>query len=150
MIKLIAAVAACAFLGACATVTRGSSTNFDVQTTPSGASVRTTNGYSCPATPCSLKMPRKSQFVATVSKPGYKTVEAMIGNRVSTGGGTAAAGNLLLGGIIGGGVDAASGAALDLRPDPLVLVLEPGEGTISLTQQQAEAASISAQAGQPR
>jgi hypothetical protein len=145
MIKLLTAVAACALLSACATVTRGSHTNFDVQTSPAGASVTTTHGFSCPATPCSMRMPRKSAFQAMISKPGYKTVNASIGNRVSAGGGAAMAGNLLAGGFIGGGVDASSGAMLDLRPDPLLLTLEPGEGTVTLSQDQAE--QMSAQAG---
>jgi hypothetical protein len=148
--RLALAAAAMASLSACATITRGTSTTWDVQTLPSGAAVKTTHGYTCDATPCSLKMPRKSAFVATITKPGYKTVEATVGNRVSTGGGAAMAGNLLLGGIIGGGVDAGSGAMLDLRPDPLVVRLEPGEGTITMTQEQAEGHSASQQAGMPQ
>ena len=143
---LAAAVGAAVTLSACATVTRGTNTNWDVQTTPSGARVETTHGYTCNATPCSLKMPRKSQFQATISKPGFKTVTAQVGNRVSGGGGAGLAGNLLIGGIIGAGVDAGTGAALDLRPDPLIIVLEPGEGTVTLSQAEAEAASTSAQA----
>jgi hypothetical protein len=73
-------------------------------------------------------MPRKSQFTATITKPGYKTVEAHVVNRLSRGGGTGMAGNVLLGGPLGVGVDAVSGAGLDLRPNPLVLTLEPGRG----------------------
>lgn len=149
MKKIIVALAACSMLGACATVTRGTSTNFDVQTSPSGASVSTTHGFSCPATPCSMRMPRKSAFQAMISKPGYKTVNASIGNRVSKGGGGAMAGNLLAGGIIGAGVDASSGAMLDLRPDPLLITLEPGEGTVVMNQDQAEQMSASASFSMP-
>ncbi len=126
-------------------MTRGTSTNWDVNTDPAGASVTTTHGYSCAATPCSIRMPRKSAFQAMISKPGYKTVNASIGNRVSAGGGGAMAGNILVGGIIGAGVDAGSGAMLDLRPDPLLIKLEPGEGTVVLNQDQAE--QLSAQSG---
>ena len=88
-------------------------------------------------------MPRKSAFQATITKPGYKTVTATVGNRISGGGGAGLAGNILVGGIIGAGVDAGTGAALDLRPDPLVVKLEPGEGAITLTQQESEAHSES-------
>lgn len=144
MKKAFAALAACSLLGACATVTRGTSTNFDVNTDPTGAAVTTTHGYSCPATPCSMRMPRKSAFQAMITKPGYKTVNASIGNRVSAGGGGAMAGNILAGGIIGAGVDAGSGAMLDLRPDPLLIKLEPGEGTVVMNQDQAEQASAQA------
>ena len=151
MKSVVFAVAAGAalMLSACATVTRGTNTNWDVQTSPAGARVETTHGYSCAATPCSLKMPRKSAFQATITKPGYKTVTATVGNRVSGGGGGAMAGNILVGGIIGAGVDASSGAMLDLRPDPLLITLEPGEGTVSMNQQQSEAASASADFAMP-
>ena len=139
-----AALAGAASLSACATVTRGTNTHWDVHTNPEGARVETSHGYTCAATPCSIKMPRKSAFQATITKPGYKTVVATVGNRVSGGGGGAAAGNILAGGIIGVGIDASSGAMLDLRPDPLLINLEAGEGTVTLNQMQAEQASTEA------
>ena len=145
LIVVGAALAGAASLSACATVTRGTNTYWDVHTNPGGARVETSHGYTCASTPCSLKMPRKSAFQATITKPGYKTVVASVGNRVSGGGGGAAAGNILAGGIIGVGIDASSGAMLDLRPDPLLINLEQGEGTVTLNQTQAEDAS--AQAG---
>lgn len=70
--------------GACATITRGSDTKFEVRTSPSGAEVQTSHGYKC-TTPCSVKMPRKSEFQAKIIKPGYKTVLATVGNRISAG-----------------------------------------------------------------
>lgn len=112
---------------ACATVTRGNNTAWEVQTTPSGAHVSTSNGMFCDNTPCSLKMPRKSQFTATISKPGYKTTTVSVTNKVSTGGGVGMAGNVLLGGIIGAGVDVATGAMLDLTPNPAIVALEREE-----------------------
>lgn len=143
LLKIAGVLAGLLTLPACATIVRGSNTDWNVQTNPSGARVVTTHGYSCNATPCALKMPRKSSFQATITKPGYKTVTATVGNRVSGGGGAGLAGNILFGGIIGAGVDAGTGAALDLRPDPLIITLEPGDGAITLTQQEAEAASAS-------
>ncbi|MGO3927394.1 translation initiation factor 2, partial [Rhodopseudomonas pseudopalustris] len=35
------------------------------------------------------------------------------------------AGNLLLGGVVGMGVDAATGAAMDHHPNPVVVTLQP-------------------------
>ena len=131
IVRLAALAAATLSLGACATVTRGTSTAWEVQTTPSGAQVKTSHGHMCESTPCAIKMPRKSQFTATITKPGYKTATVSVTNKVSTGGGTAMAGNLLAGGIIGAGVDATSGAMLDLTPNPAVVVLEP-ETTASM------------------
>ena len=54
-------------LPACATITRGSSQEFTVESTPSGARVSTSNGFQCEATPCTFRMPRKDEFRATVS-----------------------------------------------------------------------------------
>ena len=133
-------------LPACATIVRGRNTDWNVRTDPAGASVATSNGYRCEATPCALRMPRKSSFQATITKPDYKTITATVGNGVSGGGGGALVGNLLFGGVLGLAVDAVTGAALDLRPNPLTIRLEPGEGAVSMTQQEAEAASRSAAA----
>ncbi|WP_233145023.1 hypothetical protein [Paracoccus yeei] len=45
-------------------------------------------------------------------------------NRVSGGGGAAMAGNVLVGGIIGAGVDAGTGAMLELVPNSVKVQLE--------------------------
>jgi hypothetical protein len=111
-------------LAACATVTRGSKDTWTVQTEPSGAAVRTSNGHACDQTPCSFKMPRKSEFTVDITKPGYKPWQGTVTNKVSGGGGAGMAGNVLVGGVIGAGVDIASGAMLDLVPNPLVVKLE--------------------------
>jgi hypothetical protein len=115
---------ALASTAACATVTRGSSDTWTVQTEPSGAAVRTTNGFACDQTPCSFKMARKSEFGVDVTKSGYKPWHGQVTNKVSGAGGAGMAGNVLLGGIIGAGVDVATGAMLDLVPNPLVVKLE--------------------------
>ena len=124
LLRAVVLTASALSLSACATVTRGTNTAWEVTTTPPGAKVKTTNGFACESTPCSLKMPRKSQFTATVSKDGYKTVEIAVTNKVASGGGVAMAGNVMLGGLIGAGLDATSGAMLDLTPNPVNLALE--------------------------
>ena len=144
--QVIAAAAAAVSLSACATVTRGTNTAWEVQTDPVGARVETSHGHMCASTPCSIKMPRKSQFTATISKPGYKTVNATVTNKVSGGGGAGMAGNVLVGGIIGAGVDVASGAMLDLTPNPLVVKMEPGEGETTMSAEAAKAAEAQAKA----
>lgn len=130
ILRVSAASALLFSVGACATVTRGSNTAFEVQTTPPGASVVTSNGHQCPSTPCSMKMPRRSDFTVAISKPGYKTVNANVTNKVAGAGGVAMAGNVVVGGIIGAGVDVASGAMLDLTPNPMILTLEPAKPAI--------------------
>ena len=64
---------------ACATVTRGSSEAWTVETDPIGAQVRTTAGFACDATPCTFKMPRKSEFTVTLTKPGAVPNAAGVG-----------------------------------------------------------------------
>jgi len=120
-------VAACALAGlsACATVTRGTTEAFTVESTPPGAKVKTSNGYTCDATPCTWKMARKSEFSVEVSKPGYKTATAQVTNQIAGAGAAGLAGNVIVGGIIGIGVDAVSGAALELKPNPMHITLEP-------------------------
>lgn len=134
-VRFAALALACASLGACATATRGTKTAWEVQTTPAGARVETSHGMSCASTPCSIKMPRKSEFTATISKDGYKPATVSVTNKVSTGGGAGMAGNVLLGGIIGAGVDVASGAMLDLTPNPAVVTLEPAAPTVAVASQ---------------
>lgn len=124
-LKLAAIVGVALTLPACATVTRGRDTTWEVSSTPPGASVETTNGFRCNATPCSFRMPRKSAFVATLRKPGYQDQTVTVTNKVTTGGGVAMAGNLVVGGLIGGGVDVATGAMLDLTPNPAQVTLAP-------------------------
>ncbi|KAF0117597.1 MAG: translation initiation factor 2 subunit gamma GTPase [Hyphomonadaceae bacterium] len=112
-------------LPACATVTRGKTTAWSVESTPSGAAVRTSNGYTCEATPCTFTIARKSGFGVTLTKDGYKSYTGQVEARVSGAGGAAMAGNLLVGGLIGGGIDASSGAMNDLYPNPLKVILAP-------------------------
>lgn len=120
-----AAVLVCAALSlsACATITRGSNQQFSVESTPPGARVSTSNGFQCAATPCSFRMPRKDAFRATVSMDGYVTQEHAIASGMSGNGAAGMAGNLIFGGIVGGVVDANSGAMNDLTPNPLIVIL---------------------------
>ena len=111
-------------LTACATVTRGTKQMWHADSTPTAAKVSTDRGYNC-TTPCWLKLPRKNEFRVTISKDGYKPFEGRVDNSIGAGGGVALAGNVLLGGLIGVGVDAVSGASLELNPNPLFVVLEP-------------------------
>jgi hypothetical protein len=122
--KVLYFAAAALLLTGCATITRGTNDTWTVNTSPAGAAVRTSNQFACDSTPCTFKMPRKSQFDVTITKAGYKTWTGKVTNHVSGGGGAGMAGNVLVGGLIGMGVDASSGAMLDLVPNPLTVTLE--------------------------
>lgn len=118
---LAAALVALALTG-CATVTRGSSETFVVTTEPAGARVTLSSGETC-VTPCALEKRRKHAFDVEIEHDGYAPVFTQIIPQVSGAGATGMAGNVLVGGIIGIGVDAATGATRDLRPNPLEVKL---------------------------
>ncbi|MFP5330173.1 MAG: PEGA domain-containing protein [Alphaproteobacteria bacterium] len=117
-------IVAAALLPACATITRGTSQKFAIESVPSQADVKLSTGQTC-VTPCTLTLKRKSQFKVTVSKEGYKTEERDVHGKVKGGGAAGVAGNVIFGGVIGAGVDVASGAALSLEPNPLQVTLVP-------------------------
>jgi hypothetical protein len=114
-------------LTACATVTRGSEDAWVVNSEPSGAKVETSNGHQCAATPCAIKMKRKSEFVATLTKPGYKPATVQVTHKTAGAGAAGMAGNVLVGGVIGLGVDMYTGASQDLTPNPVTVKLEPAD-----------------------
>ncbi len=145
-VRLAALCAATASLAACATITRGEHTAWEVNTNPPGAKVRTSNGFFCDSTPCSLTMTRKSEFTATITKPGYKTLEVRVTHKVSGNGGAGMAGNVIFGGIIGAGVDVTTGAMLDLTPNPLNVSLEKEEVVSVVAAQPSAAAPATAPA----
>lgn len=123
-IIMAAALAGALFGSGCATVTRGSSQAWTVQTEPVGAEVRLSSGETC-KTPCTLKKRRKHAFTVDISLDGYQPVKTDVVSSISGKGGLGLAGNALIGGLIGLGVDAGTGAARDLTPNPLVVKLEP-------------------------
>lgn len=84
----------------------------------------TTNGFSCKSTPCSLKMPRRSDLVVTIEKPKCKTAQVQVTHKTADAGAAGVAGNILVGGIIGLAVDAGTGASQDLTPNPVKVTLE--------------------------
>jgi hypothetical protein len=139
---LIAAVAASS--AACATVTRGTSEAWTVETDPSGATVKTTAGFACDATPCTFKMPRKSEFDVTITKAGYKTVSTHVTHQTAGAGAAGMAGNVIVGGLIGVGVDAVSGATQEIKPNPLVVKLEAEGVTTAATVPPAAPAVVPA------
>jgi hypothetical protein len=124
VLRIVLLCLAVGFASGCATVTRGSSQAWTVETDPAGADVALSNGERC-KTPCTLKLRRKYGFTVDISKEGYEPVRTEVVSQMSGAGGTALAGNIILGGLIGAGIDAGSGAAKDLRPNPLSVKLNP-------------------------
>ena len=111
-------------LPACATITRGTTQQFTVESSPPGARASTSNGFQCEATPCTFRMPRKPGFTATATMDGYVSQEIVVDSKIAGSGAAGAAGNILVGGPIGLIVDGTSGAMNDLTPNPLTVTLE--------------------------
>lgn len=129
----------------CATVTRGTHEVWTVNSVPPNASVRTSNGRACDATPCSFTMNHRDDFDVTVSKSGFRDWHGHVTHQFSSGGGAALAGNVLVGGLIGVTVDAASGATQKLVPNPLNVTLEPVVAGEPANQAPPEASGAKAQ-----
>lgn len=103
---------------ACATVTRGSSEDVQFISNPPGATMKTSLGQSC-ITPCSIKIGRRDTFTATFTL-GEHTRQVFVDTKVAQDAATAVGiGNAVAGGIVGVGVDVATGAGLDHVPNPV-------------------------------
>ena len=111
-------------LSGCATITRGSDDVLQVNTEPAAAQVQTSNGMSCGSTPCTLKMPRRSELVVHITKKGCKDIDVNVTHKTADSGAAGVAGNVLVGGIIGLAVDASTGASQDLVPNPVSVKME--------------------------
>ena len=106
-------------VSACASITQGTRDALLLRTDPEGASAMTSNGYSCAETPCAIEVPKKQGFTVTFEKDGCEPKSVNVITRMSKSGGAAVAGNVLVDGIIGLGVDTATGAAKELVPNPV-------------------------------
>lgn len=108
----------------CATITRGTTEVLVIETTPSGADVSLSNGLRC-FTPCALEVKRKANLVLDITKAGYEPARLNVLSEVAGAGAAGMAGNVILGGVIGAGVDAATGATKRLVPNPVRVTLNP-------------------------
>jgi hypothetical protein len=108
----------------CASITRGTKDTLVVESDPAGANVRLSTGATG-QTPTSFKLPRKKELDVVIEKDGYEPLTVHVSSQVSGKGSMGMAGNVLVGGLIGAGVDAYSGAMKDLRPNPVTVKLVP-------------------------
>ena len=125
--RVLWCLALCAMLGGCASVTRGTTETISVASTPAGAEA-TVSGLEMPmvcTTPCSFVAKRNADISVTVEKPGYETQIIPLTKDIPAAGAAGFAGNVLLGGLVGMGVDAATGAATDHKPNPVIVTLQP-------------------------
>lgn len=122
-IVFVAGIAVSLFSG-CATVTRGTKDTLVIESDPAGAKVTLSTGATG-MTPSAFKLPRKHDLTVHIEKTGYEPLTVEVKSQVVGAGGIAMAGNVLLGGIIGAGVDVGTGAMDDLKPNPIKVTLVP-------------------------
>jgi hypothetical protein len=108
----------------CATITQGTKDVLLIETTPQDAQVQISSGQSCVSTPCAIELPKSDPVTVAISKDGCEGRNVNVLSTMSSSGGTALAGNILVGGIIGLGVDAATGASKELTPNPVQVILD--------------------------
>jgi hypothetical protein len=68
---------------------------------------------------------RNADIIVTINKEGFEPQTIPLTKEVPGTGAAGFAGNILAGGLIGMGVDAATGAAQDHRPNPVIVTLQP-------------------------
>ena len=105
------------FIFSCATSQQGTEQIVSFSSTPSGATVKTSHGFSCSITPCKIKLPRNKSFEATVSKPGFTTEVVKVDSLPSGAGAVGAVGSALIGGVLATGYDVYKGGVYELTPN---------------------------------
>lgn len=108
----------------CATVTRGTKDVLVIESDPPGAEVQLSNGMRG-KTPTSFKVARRNSLTVSIEKEGYEPLTVQVNPVVAGAGAAGMAGNVLVGGIVGIGVDAATGATMNLKPNPVRVTLVP-------------------------
>jgi uncharacterized protein YceK len=122
--RIVLVIALAVLCSGCATVIRGTTDQVGFNSTPSGAELHTSNGLGC-VTPCTLTVKKNEEFIATFEKPGFLPQQIPVSRQVVGAGVAATAGNVILGGLIGIGVDAATGAGYEHTPNPVSAILQP-------------------------
>jgi hypothetical protein len=123
-ISVVFIAASSVMVSGCATITRGTTQAFVVESDPPGADVELSNGLRG-KTPASFTVKRRENLVVKIKKEGFEPVEATVSSTIGDGGGTATAGNILFGGLIGLAVDGNNGSNRTLRPNPVSVKLMP-------------------------
>jgi PEGA domain len=127
MIRLLLVAAIALPCLGCASVTRGTTENISIATTPAGATAEI-SGLEIPTacvTPCVVQAKRNADITVTINKDGYEPQIISLTKEIPGSGAAGFAGNILAGGLVGMGVDAVTGAAQDHKPNPVIVTLQP-------------------------
>ena len=103
---LLAAAIVMPCLG-CASATRGTTESISIASTPPGATADVSgldNPTAC-VTPCVVQVKRNADITVSINKPGYEPQVIPLTKEVAGAGAAGFAGNVLVGGVVGMGVD---------------------------------------------
>jgi hypothetical protein len=124
--KLFAFGLAFVSLTGCVTATRGMHQSFEVVTVPPGAAIRTSNGLSCAASPCTFeRVSREAEFTVTATLAGYREQTVEVKHELAPEAAAALAAEFAIPfGSVPALIDANFGATQNLTPNPLTITLE--------------------------
>src|ERR1700757_5204464 len=100
--RILGVLALCAAVGGCASVTRGTTENISITSTPAGAEAVIT-GLEAPTTcltPCSVVAKRNADISVTVRKDGFEPQTVQLTKEVPAAGAAGFAGNVVAGGLV--------------------------------------------------
>jgi hypothetical protein len=134
--RIVVVLLACLAMAGCASATRGWTEQISIASSPSGvlATVSGSENNTC-VTPCAIQVNRNSDLQVSFELAGYEPETVVLTKEIANTGVAGFAGNILLGGIIGMGVDAVSGAPLDHKPNPVMVTMRPLRPAQPLGQQ---------------
>jgi hypothetical protein len=142
--RILGIVALCATLGDCATITKGTTQTVAIDTpgVPGATcTIQTQSGPRGVVTPGSVVLDKSSSpLPITCTKECYVTGSSIIPSGTET----MAAGNVVFGGLLGLGVDAATGA-MNKYPDMVTVAMAPDQ-----TCQQPAPPARAKRAGKPK
>lgn len=110
-------------LSGCATIINGTSQSVDFRSDPPGARVYV-DGVARGETPFEADVKRKQEHEVRFELEGYESYDVQLDRTVSPW----LAGNILIGGLIGLGIDALSGGMYQVSPSSVGVILEPLPG----------------------
>ncbi|MDE2377880.1 PEGA domain-containing protein [Bradyrhizobium sp.] len=125
--RILGIVALGVMLGGCASITRGTTENISISSTPSGAEAAV-SGLDVPTTcttPCAIVAKRNADISITFQKEGFESQTVQLTKEIPATGAAGFAGNIIAGGLVGMGVDAVTGAATDHKPNPVIVTMQP-------------------------
>lgn len=120
MKKVLSLILTAGLMSSCASVINGRTQDVGISSNPAGALVKV-DGIDKGMTPCNLLLKRDESHTVTIEKEGYQPASATLSKSVSGW----VWGNVLIGGLVGLGVDAITGGFWTLEPENVSVQLVP-------------------------